>query len=434
MAIVAPRHRGISAALSLVAVVCVLAPSIATASAATPAQRPPACGDGDLLSTLPCTEEPEADSDRDDPRFADGRFFPSPPGGDIVADWVTAHLAYPARRDALASDESLVSTLATGTPPYRSLNRDAVLFGDDAGRATRVLAAAAGRPISRAGAATALAWDLGLTASIPWITTRKAKVTSPANAHARASMIKAGVESDIYQQARRLAGEGRVVLAANLALAAQAARDRRGHLREPTSVALLAGTPGRFMAAQGPEHLTDTDLAALMRELESVLSAWPGGELSVHGKRQLPAGWRLARLAAAYDDEFRHDAATHPCDSNGMPVVGTASPRPVPLCIDAATDRDIAAWYARAYRTELTGWRKGPPWSAAHLRLLGAVESVLPFWAGVLHPSARLAPYSVELARQLVATQASDALFYPEPITGQMFHAAGQRLCSAVSP
>jgi hypothetical protein len=392
-----------------------------------------ACDEGDLLTASACDEAMEPVSDNDDPRFSSDRFYPAPPAGDILTDWMTAHLAYPGSPDPLSSDASFVAALVVGVPPYALLNRRTALFSNRAGGAARVLLEAAGQPMSRAAAVTAMAWDLGLTPSLPWITTRKKSVTYPTNVHARASMIKAGVDADIYRQARVLAGTGRVVLAANLALAAQAARDRLAHVRDPSSLALSAGIVDRFLAAGTPDELTDSDLAVLMRELEAQLSGWSGGTLSVYGKRQLPAPWRLSRLAAAYQDEFASVGDVHPCDANGMPVHRSDVGSPAPLCIDAATDRDIAAWYAGAYRSEITDWRRGPGWSPAELRLLKGVFSVVPFWVGVLHPSVKLDPFSVELARQLIATQARDGAFFPEPVTSRIFAATSERLCQAVA-
>lgn len=386
------------------------------------------CGTSLLGKPLACALD--GDDDHDDAQYADGTYYRSPPAGDVIREWTTAHLIFPELPNALSSDSLMLATLASGEGPYLVINRYTGLFGDAAGKTARTLLATVRTPMTRAAAVTAMAWDLGLTPSIPWITTRRKSVTMPVNPHARASMIKAGVEPAVYAKARLLVGEGSVVVMAHLALAMQSLKERIGRLREPSAVAVSRGVLERVQQAASPGAISDSDLAALMRELETTLSAWPGGSPSVHGTRQLPAVLRLARLAAAYDEERRPVNSDARCDSDGRPTAAAATS----LCIDAASDRAVSAWYAEAYRSNITRWRTGPGLDLDGIRLVEAVDSVLPFWVGALSPDARLAPLSTEMVTQWVATHARDASLYPERTTDAMFAAATQQLCTTGVP
>jgi hypothetical protein len=372
-------------------------------------------------------------NDHDDEQYASGTTYGPPPVGDVLREWITAHLIFPELPNALSSDTTMLAALTTKGAPYVSLNTYTNLFGDDAGKTARTLLATVRTPMSRAGAVTAMAWDLGLTSAIHWTTARKPAVKQPANRHARASMIKAGVEYSIYAQARRLVGDGSVVVMAHLALAMQSLKARLARLHDPAAVAVSQGVLDRVVAATSASDVSDSDLDALMRELETVLAAWPGGEASVLGKRQLPAVLRLARLAAAYAAEDRPGDAEGLCDKNGRPTVA-AHPEGGELCIEAASDRAVAVWYASRHRLEITQWRTGPDLDTAHVRLVDAVDSVLPFWIGAFSTSTRLAPVSTELVTQWVATHSRDAALYPEPSTAAMFAAATRQLCAAGVP
>jgi hypothetical protein len=386
------------------------------------------CGTDLLGKPLACVADD--DDDHDEPRYADGVFYPSPPVGDVLREWTTAHLIYPQLANALSSDKRMLTDVAVVDGPYVVLNRRTNLFGDEAGKTARTLLETVLTPMSRAAAVTAMAWDLGLTPSVPWITTRRKAVTLPANAHARASMIKAGVEPGIYEQARRLVGNGSVVVMAHVALAMQSLKERLARTRDPSAVAVSQGVFDRVAVATSAGSVSDSDLAALMRELETALAEWPGGMASVHGFRQLPGVLRLARLAAAYHEERRPAGAAALCDGHGKPTAAATTA----LCIDTASDRAVAAWYAGMFRSGITRWRAGPGLDVDGIRFVEAVDSVVPFWVGALSTQTRLAPVSTELVTQWVATHAREATLYPETATDAIFAAATRSLCMGSAP
>lgn len=383
-----------------------------------------------LLGPCPA-EEVEDTGDSDELRYSDAVFYPSPPAGDIVRDWVTAHLVYPDTPPW--TDDAFVRQWMGAYSIYGQLNRQTDLFGSSAGAATRQLSEASGHPMSRAAAFTAMAWDLGLTPSVPWITTRRTRIAYPENEHARAAMIKAGVDVDIYRHTRFLLGTTHPVQAANLALSVQMLRDRLKRLAKPSEVGLDPAIVQRYLDVISLEDLTDSDLRLLMRQLEAGLSAWPGGELSTHEKRQLPAIFRLARLAAAYREQNGHDGAPAPCDPNGIRVsgvaaeyVGEAGKMP---CFDTANDRAVVQWYRKAYAEEVSTKLAGATLTATMRRIGRAIDDVRPFWVGALGHAVRFRPLTYELAVQAMATHARDASLYPESVITDMFVDATERLC-----
>lgn len=383
-----------------------------------------------LLGSCPAEAAKDV-GDGDEVRYASAVFYPSPPAGDVVRDWVTANIVYPA---ALRwTDESFLHRWMGTYSIYGGLDRQADVFGSPAGIATRHLIEANGHPMSRAAAFTAMAWDLGLTPSVPWITTRRTKVAYPENEHARAAMIKAGIDVDIYRHTRFLLGTTRPVQAANLALSVQMLRDRSKRLAKPIEVGLDPAVVQRYLDAPSLDHITGSDLQLMMRELEAGFSAWPAGELSTHEKRQLPAVYRVARLTAAYREHNGYAGSASPCDPSGVRVSGVAAETiddlGKNLCFDTAIDRAVVDWYRRAYADEVGIALADANLTATMRQIAQAIDGVHPFWVGALSDAVRFHPVTYELAVQTMATHARDAFLYPEASVSQMFVDATERLC-----
>jgi hypothetical protein len=199
-------------------------------------------------------------------------------------------------------------------------------------------------------------WDLGYTKSrvgreIPRLPTELATIPGAA------SLVKSGVDPDIYTQASYLAGAQYPMIAANYATAAQVLRTK------------LATTPRTLWAEHGLRHdvldrflhaptgaaVHDDDLYYLIHVLDGAMSTWSAGTLSSYGLRELPTNLRLARLAAAYRERmpYEHepcrDDRTYDPSHAGM---GDVDKRP--LCFDDATDRAVHFWYASHFRAELS--------------------------------------------------------------------------------
>jgi hypothetical protein len=199
-------------------------------------------------------------------------------------------------------------------------------------------------------------WDLGYTKA------RVGREISRLPADLRAipgasSLVKAGVDPDIYAQAIYLGGVDYPIIAANYALAAQILRTK------------LAATPRNLWAQHGlrPDVLDrflhsptgtsmyDYDFYYLIHILDGAMSTWSAGSLSTYGLRELPTTFRVARMAAAYRDRMPyahepcHDDRTYDPRYAGM---GGIDKRP--LCFDDATDRAVHVWYASQFRAELS--------------------------------------------------------------------------------
>lgn len=198
-------------------------------------------------------------------------------------------------------------------------------------------------------------WDLGFTKARLWndIHSYPAELRPSAGF---TNITKAGIETDIYEQALRFVGPDYPAIAANYAVAAQRLR------------AKLASTPRQKWAEQGLRHdvidrfvhakdasgLQDFDLHYLIQFLDGAMASWSAGNSNVYGVRELPVPFQIARMAAAYRERLPFDH--RPCLPNGTydpKHAGMGGVDRRPLCFVDATDRAVHTWYAATLRAEL---------------------------------------------------------------------------------
>jgi hypothetical protein len=173
---------------------------------------------------------------------------------------------------------------------------------------------------------------------------------------AAANAIKAGVDPDIFLKAWDMNGRMTTVGAGH-AIALQLLRDEiRNHAPETYEArGILPDVLRRYLKLDTPQRLTrddETYLADLLRFAISDRSF----TIDAQGRRQLPAAYRVARVAAAYADAAGYFNPKGYCRGNA-PRMGEATGRDAseydrPLCFIAATDRAVQAWFLRHMRRE----------------------------------------------------------------------------------
>lgn len=158
-----------------------------------------------------------------------------------------------------------------------------------------------------------------------------------------AQAIKAGVDPDIFWQARMLNG-GRFAEAAEEAVALQILRDqmKRNDASAYTAMAIRPKVLLRYMNERNPDYVRDEDRHYLGGVLRGALSS----RLPSHASGGLPSGlptiYRVARVAAAYSDAAGYaNAPTCTATDLAIPEPGK------PFCFAAATDRSVRSWYHR---------------------------------------------------------------------------------------
>lgn len=162
-------------------------------------------------------------------------------------------------------------------------------------------------------------------------------------AYPAAQAIKAGVDPDIFWQARTLNGS-RFAEAAGEAVALQILRDqmKRNDASAYTAMAIRPEVLARYMSGQNPDYVSDEDRHYLGGVLRGALSS----RLPSYASGGLPSGlptiYRVARIAAAYSDAAGY-ANAPTCTAANLPI-----PEPgTPFCFAAATDRSVRSWYHR---------------------------------------------------------------------------------------
>jgi len=220
------------------------------------------------------------------------------------------------------------------------------------------------------------------------------------------SIVKAGIEPDIYVQAIRNQSLAHPAMTANYALAAQLLRTK------------LTATPRSLWKARGLRHdvldrfvggefMQAHDFHYLIQFLDGALAAWDAGSTSVYGFRQLPAPLRLGRIAAAYRQRlpFEHEPClqdgTHDPEYAGAGILDRR-----PLCFDDATDRAIHVWYAHELVQELASIheRSDGIVSLAE-RMAAPLRSSRQGWIGIRRPDAIAEVTRIEVVEAKVASQ-----------------------------
>jgi len=316
--------------------------------------------------------------------------FPYPPPGDFIGDliservWRTTPSASPLHDDAEVERLSLVdpANLYTDLAPLTTRTMDTTW------RSAWALLGFQGCPMPLLKTQTSFRWDLGLTRARPGIEMPPLRtVPELGPPWVAANIVKAGIDRDLFVQARRLAGPGNFLIAANFAVAAQLLREKiEAANRSGETYAGLWQAPLEHLAsARAPFALDDVEITYLMRLLENELSSWRDPPLSVYGRRQVPTAVRVARAAAAYRSETY--TAPFPCTDDGAFVAGVAATRleelARPFCFTDMIDRRVLAWYGAAIRDDLAAKRDDPTVAATGAgSLIDAVDRMHPAWLG----------------------------------------------------
>ncbi|PTR35170.1 hypothetical protein C8J98_101433 [Luteibacter sp. OK325] len=253
-------------------------------------------------------------------------------------------------------------------------------------------------------------WDLGYTKSrvgreIPRLPTDLGAIPGAS------SLVKAGVDPDIYMQAIYLSGVDYPIIAANYALAAQILR------------AKLTSTPKALWAQHGLRHdvldrflhaptvrgVYDYDLHYLIHVLDGAMSTWSSGSQSSYGLRELPTNLRVARIAAAYRERMPYEH--EPCRDDrtyDSRYAGMGGVDKRPLCFDDATDRAVHAWYAMQFRAELSSIRLPRSGTTAEERMAVPLNMSRQGWIGIrrnglIEDTIRLEVVEAKIADRLLA-------------------------------
>lgn len=253
-------------------------------------------------------------------------------------------------------------------------------------------------------------WDLGYTKSrvgreIPWLPADLGAIPGAS------SLVKAGVDPDIYVQAIYLAGVDYPIIAANYALAAQILRAKLASTARTlwAQHGLRHDVLDRFLHAPTVRGVYDYDLHYLVHILDGALSTWTAGSQSNYGLRELPTNLRVARVAAAYRERmpYEHEPCrgdrTYDAQHAGM---GGIDKRP--LCFDDATDRAVYFWYAMQFRAELLSTHVSRGGETAAERMAAPLSASRQGWIGVrrnglIEDTARLEVVEAKIADRLLA-------------------------------
>jgi hypothetical protein len=193
-----------------------------------------------------------------------------------------------------------------------------------------------------------LRWDLGATRARPGVdVATRGDLSDP---FIEASVVKAGVDADIFRHMIDLTGYEHSTRAAGFAVAMQILRRQieQTPAERRDALGVRADVFDRMMAARFMDHLTSYDVNYLSLLLQYHLVHRRYGDADRMGARELPAAYRVARVAAAYRD-LEGYLLTYPCNRDATPREGRAGTgRPGddrPLCFAGATDRAVYQWY-----------------------------------------------------------------------------------------
>jgi hypothetical protein len=176
------------------------------------------------------------------------------------------------------------------------------------------------------------------------------------NGYAAANAVKAGVDSDIFLKAWDMNGRMTTV-AAGHAVALQLLREQITTNAPATYEArgIKPGVLERYLRQDYPERIGENDLNYLADLLRYAISR-RGFTVDSAGRRQLPAAYRVARVAAAYSDAEGYLNYRGYCVGNEPnprePRGPDAEAYQRPLCFVAATDRAVQSWFRRQMRHE----------------------------------------------------------------------------------
>lgn len=293
--------------------------------------------------------------------LAGGLTVHAPPPGDFTAIWMEERIKANGLAAAMRDDDSVVSSLLVDpSSPYSAVADlpKRRLGGAPWGKALRQMKDEFDAPMTDDEAKRAVAWDLGLTNALPGLSAGDQPVAFAGDTLVQASLIKAGVSVDIFLQSLSLFGKRHYAVAAYYAVAVQVLRDRIPALpaarRRASGVREMAVF--RFLLADGLMDIVGSDWSYLSHMLESEMSGWHAGRVTIHGHREIPVAFRVARVAAAYRQSLPYEGHP-PCNANGTGDRAVAASRPYDatreLCLPHATDRAVHAWYRRVLEAQV---------------------------------------------------------------------------------
>lgn len=203
-----------------------------------------------------------------------------------------------------------------------------------------------------------LQWQGGFTKARPGheVEVSDAAVRAYRGREAAANAIKAGIDPDIFWQARDMSGSA-ITAAAGYALALQLLREAMA-MHDPADYDRAAIQPDvltRYLRQTRPDRIPERDLRYLSDLLRGAIEL---RDVPVTGTpaQRLPAAYRLARVAAAYADSKGYYSSRAFCANDapapGQPLGPEALEADRPLCFIAATDRGVHAWFRRQLRID----------------------------------------------------------------------------------
>lgn len=160
-----------------------------------------------------------------------------------------------------------------------------------------------------------------------------------------AQALKAGVDADIFWQARTL-NPAKSTEAAEEAVALQILRDQvlRNDASTHVEKLIRRDVLDRYMRYYNTMDVLDEDRGYLRAVLQGAMSSRPPSYEAGGLPSGLPTIYRVVRIAAAYADAAGYNSFTP-----GATCVDARPPQEPgdPFCFAAATDRSVRAWYRR---------------------------------------------------------------------------------------
>jgi hypothetical protein len=316
--------------------------------------------------------------------------FPYPPSGDFIGDLISERAWRTTPSRSPLHDDSDVERLSLVDPAnlYTDLAPLTTRTMDTTWRSAWALLGIQGFHMQLLQTQTTFRWDLGLTRARPGIEMPPLRsVPELGQPWLAANIVKAGIDHDLFVQARRLVGPGNPLIAANFAVAAQLLREKieAANGAGETYAGLWSAPLEHLASARQAFALNDVEITYLMRLLENELSSWRDPQPSVYGRRQVPTAVRVARAAAAYQSETY--VAPFPCSDDGAFAPGVAATRlddvTRPFCFADMIDRRVLAWYGAALHDDLTAKRDDPAVATSGAgALIDAVDRMHPAWLG----------------------------------------------------
>ncbi|HXP00299.1 MAG TPA: hypothetical protein VN813_07340 [Luteibacter sp.] len=268
--------------------------------------------------------------------------------------------------------------------PYSDEAIRALPEPDEPTRRAMAAASTPDHPVSQRDLHEMKVWDLGLKKArfgydIHWLSDEFRHLTGATGA------MKAGVEPDIYKKALARLGRTYPAIAANYGLAAQILRSKLASTprQQWKEHGLREDVLDRFLQARGADELYDYDLHYLIQLLDGAMATWDVGHQSTYGLRELPAIFRVGRLAGAFRDRlpYEHPPCLSPSGKFDPAHAGQGGVDTRPLCFADATDRAVHGWYVVTLRAELAAIRNGG--TAAMQRVAAPLRSSRQGWIGI---------------------------------------------------